>query len=436
MLLCHSDLLAKNYFQMKKIYFLGALLTVTSVGFSQKTIIVNGGQFGNPNENVKVQVYDPALNTSRIIDQIETSSVQEIIFDGNIAYVAAQDSLVAYDMTTEQRIASLRFEGVSTKSLAILGNEILIGNFYGQSSSNLYIYNKSNLNLLDSIPGLSSAVKSISTNGVFAYVPQNSTTSSFSDTLGSVVVINIPNRTITDTIAIPGYSNDIGEIIENSTGTGLLTMNQYSNSISQIPYNNFSSATNTSISSGVGVGGRSHYTKHNDTLFFKGTNGIAAINMTNLSIIDSLIVDTLITGFSYDTTNHKFYVTQSNFSGFQAGKEYNRNGVKTRDITVGFSPEVVRVYYGNALSVKDVEFKEIAVSVYPNPTNGVTSIDIASLKLKSADLAVIDATGKLIKRKELTIYDNSIDLSDFKAGVYFVLLRSNQSIYKSQIVKY
>lgn len=422
---------------MKKNYFLGVLLFVSSLGYSQKTIIVNGGQFSNPNENVNVQIYDPILNSSKIIDTINTASVQEILFDGNIAYVAAQDSLVAYDLSTETRVAATRFKGLSTKSLEIIGNEILVGNFYGQTSNNLYIYNKSNLNLIDSIPTLTKAVKSIIVHNARAYIPQNSATPNFTDTLGNIVVLDVPNRTIIDTISIPGYTGDVGQIIAKTDGSGFITVNSGSNTISQVPYSNISSATNTSMAFNLDVGGRSQYAIHRDTLFLKAGAGISAININTAAVVETDIVDTVITGFTYDTISSNFYVTQTNFFSYQLGKEYDRNGNKTKDFTVGFSPEVIRVYYGTTLSISDIiNTPELKVNAYPNPSNGFVQFDLQSLELKNADLLLIDASGKQVLRKDISLYDNSIDISGQDKGVYFALLRSENTVYKTRLVKY
>ncbi len=420
---------------MKKNYFLGALLTlVSSYTFAQKAIILNGGQFGNQNENVNVQIYDPLIQSSFVIDTIHTQSVQEIIFDGNIAFVAAQDSLVSYDLSTGSRVAATRFNGVSTKSLAIFGNELLVGNFYGVSTSNLMIYNKTNLNLLDSVQGINKPVKSIVINSVYAYVTQNETTSSYSDTLGQVFKIHIPNRAVTDSIQVPSYSGDMGQIIEKSNNQGFITLNA-SGTISEGSFASSFSATNTSVPVGLGVTSKSQYAIDQDTLFVRTGDGIAAINMTNLSMIDTLIVDTVVTGFTYDSNGKMFHLTQTDYFSYNQGQSYTRGGVKTNDFIVGFSPEVIRMYYGAIVNIDEIVFEQEELELYPNPTNSITNINLEKLGIQSAELLIIDLQGRIVLNTWISEFDNSINVGHLKTGSYFVLLREGNSLYKTQIIK-
>jgi len=67
--------------KMKKITFSIALTVITLSSIAQKTILVNGGRFGNQTENVSVSVYDASSNTSTTIDSIGSQSVQDMSTD-------------------------------------------------------------------------------------------------------------------------------------------------------------------------------------------------------------------------------------------------------------------------------------------------------------------------------------------------------------------
>ncbi|MBL1145414.1 MAG: T9SS type A sorting domain-containing protein [Bacteroidetes bacterium] len=421
---------------MKKNYFLGALLFVTSMGYSQKTIIVNGGKYGNQNENVNVMVYDANTNTHRVIDTIHSQSVQEIIFEGTTAYVAAQDSIVSYDLKTEKRIAATSFNGLSTKSLAILGTDLLVGNYYGKTTDNLYLYDKQTLVLRDSITALSKTVSSILTFGNKAYIPQNVQTANYTDTLAYIVVIDIPNRTIIDTISISGYSGDFGELILNPNHLGFISINSQSNTISKFSFNNLNAGINTSFTNDLSVTNRSLYTVYNDTLFLRMDNGIGALNINSLALIDAKIVDTVITGFTYDTLNSKFYVTQTDFFSYQAAKEYGRNGIKVKEFTVGFSPEVIRMYYGQSVGIEQLTSKEFSITVYPNPTADYINLDFSTLNTNQVEAVLITQNGQEVFRKRLSINSNRIDLSNCNSGFYFLIIKTDKSVYTTKIVKY
>jgi hypothetical protein len=420
---------------MKKNYFLGALLFISSLGYSQKTIIVNGGQFGNPNEMANVQIYDPTVDSSRVIDIIHTSSVQEIVYDGFYAYVNAQDSIIMYDLTTETRFAAASFNGFSTKALAVSGNELLVGNWYGKTSDNLYIYDKSNLNLLDSITDLSKGVKSILVNNGFAYIAQNQQTAGYTDSLGYIVKLDVANRTIVDTINVLGYTEDFGELVEMSSGLGFLSVNPTSNTITSYTYGSLTGPANTSYTNNLKVSAKSHYSVHNDTMFLRLDNGISALDMNSLMILDTNIIDTIITAFTYDTLNSKFYVTQTNFTSYIAGKEYNRAGVKTRDFSVGYSPEVIRMYYGFSLAISEAIIPKTYLSVFPNPTKDFITVDLEALNAKSATVNVLNIKGQTILTSFISENDNNISLNNLNIGIYVLTVISENRVFSARIIK-
>jgi hypothetical protein len=420
---------------MKKNYFLGALLFISSLGYSQKTIIVNGGQFGNPNEMANVQIYDPIVDSSRVIDTIRTGSVQEIIYDGFYAYVTAQDSIIMYDLTGETRLAAAGFNGVSTKSMAISGNELLVGNWYGKTSDNLYIYDKTNLTLLDSISGLTKGVKSILVNNGIAYIPQNQQTAGYSDSLGYIVKLDIANRVLIDTINVLGYTEDFGELVEMSSGLGFLSVNSTSNTITSYTYGSLIGPSNTSFSNNLNVSAKSHYSVHNDTMFLRLDNGISSLDMNSLMILDTNIIDTIITAFSYDTLNAKFYVTQTNFISYIAGKEYNRSGVKTRDFSVGFSPEVIRMYYGFSLAITEANLPKNYLSIYPNPSSDFVAVDLEALNTSTGNVRILNLNGQSVVSSFINKSDNFVSLRGLSSGVYILTVNTENGMFSARVIK-
>jgi len=403
---------------MKKIFLFGAVLTYFS-SFAQQTIIVNGGQFGNQQENVNVVLYDGFNNTYSTIDTIQTQSVQEIIIDGFWAYVAAQDSIVKYNLSSMTRIAAAGFNAPSTKALAFWNGELLVGNWYGQGSHNLYIYDAANLTLLDSIAAFDKGAKSILIKNGIAFITQNASNSNFQDTLGTIIRFDIANRTITDTISVAGYTGDFGELIENASGTGFYAFNSAWNTVTSVDYSTLA-ATNSTFPLNLNVSAKSHWSIDDDTLFARFGDGIGAIDLNNLAIIDSNIVDTVVTAFTYDTVHHTFFVTQTNFFSYNLGKEYDRQGNKTADFTVGYSPEVIRSFYGGTLNVTE-SMKELpAMELYPNPVS-----DFAIIKSDSrARLQIYNTAGKLLLESSKQEGEFRLDLSQLAKGSYILVHES------------
>ncbi|MEQ8909684.1 MAG: T9SS type A sorting domain-containing protein [Vicingaceae bacterium] len=419
---------------MKKNYFLLALLTLTTAAFAQKTIIVNGGQFGNQNENANVMIYDTQTKSSQVIDTIHTQSVQDILIDGNFAFVAAQDSIVKYNLNQGTRVASAAFSGVSTKTFTLSGNELLVGNWYAQTTDNLYIYDKNNLNLIDSVTAVEKGAISILVDNGFAYISQNETSANFTDTLGYIIKVDLANRTVVDTAAVSGYTQDMGELILRPDGNGFYVLNSGSNTITSVDFASFN-ATNTSLSNNLRVGGKSHISIQTDTLFARMDNGIGAIDLTNLSVFATNIVDTVVSAFTYDTLNKQFYVTQTDFFSYNLGKIYDRAGNKLDTMPVGYAPEVIRMYYDQSVGLHDFKKPaEFGLTLFPNPSSEMVNINFDQGDF--TQLRLLDLKGKVLLEKGISTSRALLDVSNFSKGMYLIeLSNATHQTAKPLIIK-
>jgi hypothetical protein len=419
---------------MKRNYFLLALTLITSASFAQKVLLVNGGQFGNSQENANIVIYDTQSQNYSVIDTIHTQSVQDILVDSAnaVAYVAAQDSIISYDLNTEQRIAANQFLGLSTKTLALHSSGLLVGNWYGQSTNNLYLYNLNTLALIDSFPSVSKGVNSILVHRNDVYVVQNDQTSSFTDTLGYVLQLDITTRSIIDTIVPTNYPEGMGQLLKKANNSGFYVLNSGTNTISSY---DFSSQTisNSSVALDFSVGSTSNFDQEQDTLFVRTPNGIGSINLNNLSVIDSLIVDTLVTAFTYDRVNANFYVTQTDFFSFYLGGIYNRQGSKIDTFMVGYSPEVIEMYYNTVVGVRESKIQKPSVSLYPNPAQEYFKLEWDETE-QLVDLKIYNQLGALVYAENDYFLTNSIGLSMLGKGVYFVTVRANEKLAVHKLI--
>lgn len=79
------------------------------------------------------------------------------------------------------------------------------------------------------------------------------------------------------------------------------------------------------------------------------------------------------------------------------------------------------------------------LTAYPNPTNGIVTIELRDLEKNNSHVKVMDAFGKLIY--ETTVNENnrflnsvSVDLSTYNPGLYFVTVKSGDKIGLSKVV--
>lgn len=419
---------------MKRNYFLLALTLITSASFAQKVLLVNGGQFGNSQENANVIIYDTQSQNYSVIDTIHTQSVQDILVDSanSVAYVAAQDSIISYDLNSEQRIAANSFQGVSTKTMALHSSGLLVSNWYGQTTNNLYLYNRSTLALVDSFPAVTKGVSSILVHRDDAYIVQNSQTSSFTDTLGHVLKIDLISGNILDTILPNAYTEDMGQLLKKSDNSGFYILNSGTNTISSYDFST-QNITNTSIALDFSVGSASNFEQHQDTLFIRHANGIGSINLNNLSVIDSVIVDTTVTAFTYDTANANFYITQTDYFSYRQGGIYNRQGSKVDTFMVGYSPGVIQMIYSTTVGIVENNLQKLNLNLYPNPARDYFKI-VWEESEKVIDLEIYNQLGALVYTKTDHTLNQSITLGSLDKGFYFVCIRVNDKIATHKLI--
>ena len=421
---------------MKKVTLL-ILISICSLysSFAQTAVLINGGQFGNPNENVNVVLIDLPTLTYDTLDTIQTGSVQNILIENEQFFVLAQDSIVKYDANSGQRLAAAAFPGPSTRTLAMANGELLVGNWFGKSSDNLYIYDAEDLQLLDSVTAVEDGVRSILIDSGYAYISQNASSPSFRDTMGMIIKVDIANREVVDTISLAAYSFDFGELVKRPDGSGFYSINSFSNTITSIDFDSLT-ATNTSFNQNFSLNTASHLSRYEDTLFLRMNGGIGAINLNDLSIIDSLIIDTAVTAFSYDTLNKQFLVTQTDFFSYSGGKIYSRSGVQLDTLFTGFSPEAIGIIPDQTVGLTELANKEneMKISLYPNPSKGLINIQLQEEFEGNEQFRLFNMTGQLIREDFLIGQRLELDLSALDKGFYLITITSGERSWAEKII--
>lgn len=316
----------------------------TTAPYLKEVLILNGGQYGDPTQNVVLTAYDPTAGTYRHSDTIHTESIQDLLLDDDVAFVAAQDSIVKIDLTDMSRLAEAAFPAPSTYSLLKYDSYLLVGNWYnfGPNDTNLYVYNASDLTLHTKIGNTTQGVNGMAVLNDTLYIAQNQTSSSYSDSAGYISVIDL--NTFSFVRNIPGDNvSDVGKLIVRDNK--IWSFNGVSDT-----YSIYDPATGTlvrtSFNEDFGSGYNSSFNIVGDTLWGYFNSAIGAYDLsTNTLVIDQLI-DTTVTAFAYDPIGGDFYVSSTDYFSYVAGLKYDRSGSLTGTFDVGFSPEVVRLYNG------------------------------------------------------------------------------------------
>lgn len=393
---------------------------------AQQLVVVNGGLFGSSTDFANVGIFNATTGVFTPLDTIYTNSVQDVLIeDDRYIYVAAQDSIVKYDLWLGERIGAVQFGAASTIRLGLYQDKLLVGNWYGASAGNLRIFDKNDLSYSDSIPEITKGASDFLIIGNKAYIAQNNVNGSWSDTLGYIAVVDLDNNSFlhNDTLSVNG--DEIGRLV-NVGDTALYTINGVSNTISHL---NLITGTKQTLAAAATMRPKTT----GASVFFDGTkwylpfdNGIGTYNLVNNTVINADIVtvpSALSFAFAVDVVIGNIYVSTLDFSN-QANNQglvYNLNGDSTGVFPVGFSPEVLGVLNSTiTLSPFFVQNVTVDYQLYPNPCSDLLNIRSNS---KIGDIYISDLSGrKLLEQQNIENSATQLNIASLPKGIYFITI--------------
>lgn len=409
---------------------------------NESIIVVNGGVFGATNANTTIEV----LNSGTAVNMgtIGTSSIQDLLIDGQYAYVAAQDSIVKYDWTTKTRVAANAFLGLSTVKLARYNNQLLVGNWYGPWGStapynqHFLIYDANDLSFVDSIPQVTKPADDIVVVGDYAYIAQNNDrTTVFGDTLGYLTVIDLTTNTWVRNDTLSTTGSDIGRLVVE--GDVIYTINKESNTISSL--NTVTLAKTTQASAGgvnlkpAGYGPTAFSKGVAGVWYFPYDNGIGSYNLATNAVVSANIVT--ITGdfaFAMDTANNNFCVSHIDYLDQlqNNGRIYDMNGDSVGLFQVGYSPEALAVVSNIIIgsTVQLAAANELNYTMAPNPATSVLTVRLE--KAEAVSLFVINQVGQNVLTQQSTEAVTTLEVASLPAGVYFLAVVSEKGVMRTQ----
>lgn len=409
---------------------------------TESIIVVNGGIYGTTNyANTTIEL----LNSQNPVNMgtVGTTSIQDIVVDGEYAYIAAQDSIVKYNWLNKTKVAANAFDAPSTLSLAMHGNHLLVGNWYapwgwtGAYNKHFLIYDASNLSLVDSIPQVTKPADDFVVVGDYAYIAQNNDkTLGFGDTLGYLAVVDLNTLSLVryDTLSTNG--DEVGRLVVE--GDMIYSINKASNTISS--YNTVTLAKSTQPSAaGVNLKTASYgptaFSKGAGVWYFPFDSGIGSYNLSTNTIVMPNIVN--ITGsfaFVMDTFNNTFCVSHINYSDQtqNKGRIYDMNGDSVGMFQVGYSPEALAIVSTTVLGmdVTVAQEDELTYTLFPNPAT--TTLQIALNQEEAVNVMVINSMGQTVLNQTATGSVIELAIEELSAGTYFVAVVNEKGIMRAQ----
>ena len=84
------------------------------------------------------------------------------------------------------------------------------------------------------------------------------------------------------------------------------------------------------------------------------------------------------------------------------------------------------------------ELDNMNIGIYPNPNNGTFTLKLNSSEINKINYRIVNSIGNvLFKVKDIQIngeYENTIDLSDYSEGIYFLIIENKKGIINKKIV--
>ena len=404
---------------------------------AQKLLIVNGGIFGS-SDYANVAIYDIANANYTVIDTIFVNSVQDVFIENDsFAYVAAQDSIIKYNLITGDRLAATAFNAPSTVRLKVWQNKLLVGNWYapfgfsGTYTNNFRLFDKQTLTYLDSIPQVTKGATDFVIVNDTAYIAQNTNDAStnFEDAQGYLSVVDLQNNLFVrnDTLNTQGY--DLGRMV--LIDAQIATVNRVSNTISY--YNTANPSQKSTVMADANadlqpvLAGGTIYKDTLDNYFFPFNDAIGSYNLVDNSIAQANIVQhgqtvPFSTAFAYtvDNINHFFYLSKIFYSNQSAnyGVVYDYQGDSVATFPVGYSPEVIAIFgLQQPIAVQKVT-NSLQVSIFPNPATDFINVQTPNSTLNGKQWFLYSSEGKILQSG--LISDNfQLSINHLPQGIYW-----------------
>ncbi len=403
--------------------------------YVKQVIIGNGGIYGNPDDHVTLASYNPDDQTTTTFGEILRESIQDLIIHDNYAYVTAEDSITKFDIDSYQKVASV-YESNLHRLFYHEGFLFVSrrSDINGAPADGIYlkIYNAENLTLVAAVEGISSDASGIIVAQDTAYV---AVPGDWQATEGKFAVIDLGTYSLEREMNFGTEAVGIYDMFTDGEKIFTINKSPYGATTGSITTYNVGSASfstnviNHVVGKGVSLEG--------NILYLGLDFGIGSYDIvSNQVLLNTIVPDPgsliyiFIADAAFDNINQLFYVTITNYFSMGEGKIFDMTGNETGTFEADVSAEAIDIDY----RINDFVYTNPVsnVKVFPNPFFGEIQIQGASF----SDLRVRNIQGQTVyENMNDESFDNKIDLSGLKDGIYFLELNINSNILVKKIVK-
>jgi hypothetical protein len=336
----------------------------------------------------------------------------DVIIDGDFYFVAADTKIFKYNLNTHQEVGSIVLPGV--RNLAIAGNKLIAtrGEYLQTFDSYLQVFDKNTLQLiaaLDTNIGPKWATQNIVVVNNTAYVAVNNAYE-WGNEKGLIGQLDLNTLTY-------GAEIDLGAEGKNPDNMFL-----YNNELYTVNNKDWSGASVSKISlnGAVNTQNLANAVTGCGTSALRDDKLVYQISMEN-TLNDYNLLDMSYVGPVAGITNNFYELAQEPVNGFLYTSStdffsqgmvqiYDVNNTLSHQFAVGVSPGTIVFDLRSNVGLDE---NTDNLGVWPNPSTGVFQINGLGT---NQTYQIANTTGQII----LTSQSNSIDLSNFESGIYFL----------------
>ena len=417
---------------MKKGLFLVAALTSASLYAQQyvhQVLIANEGFFDFQTnaiiEPATIGSYNPQTQTYVVVDTLDGQRFSsDLVIDGNFYFVAADTKIFKYNLNTHQEVGSINLPGV--RNLAIAGDKLIAtrGEYLQTFDSYLQVFDKNTLQLiaaLDTNNGPKWATQNIVVVNNTAYVAVNNAYE-WGNEKGLIGQLDLSTLQ---------YSAEIDLGTEGKNPDNMFLFNNELYTVNNKDWSG-ASISKVSLNGAVNTQNLANAVTGCGTSALRDDKLVYQISMEN-TLNDYSLLNMALVGPVAGITNNFYDLAQEPLSGnlyasatdfFSTGSVSifdNANNLVDQ-FAAGVSPGTIVFDVRASVGLTELN---TTIGVYPNPSNGV--FQIAGLTAGDT-YQITNATGQVIFEGQT----NTIDLSNFDAGVYLIQTQKGQA----RVLKY
>lgn len=425
-------------FMKKKLLFtplllLGMVLQLPGQQLNQ-VIVVSGGVYSNPNDFVTTWSLSPEGTDLHQFDEVQTHAVQSALVHDDHLYVAAMDSLVLYDLDTQQRLAIVAVEGVNF--MAVYDEWLFVSRQFPVESNFVQVFDRSTLAFSHNIAQISdeSAGMFVIDDKVYVAVPGG-----WMSTQGSLAILDGETAQFEEELALGEQAMGIHSLYlynglllsvnrsawDSDTGT-LSLINTQDKTYSHFHFNH-------AIGKGIAVDG--------DMLYCLLDEGIGSINLSTMEVATHAIVPDpgssdfiYFAAVAFDSLSNHFYATTTDYVTFGQGYIYSGQGELINTFNMGVSAEAIALDYRDETTII-TQTARAELKIFPNPVNHTLHLNLPQ-QSEEWTYRLHNLKGKLILEGRLDVQRNSIDVRFLQSGIYIIEVQdSNDNLYHQKFIK-